>query len=63
MVVIEPLQNLVQPSADLTHLAVKTPTQLLLDLCELGMHPLGHRHAPELEPTLAACDATDMRKA
>ena len=35
MVVVEPLQNLVQPSADLTHSSVKTPTQLLLDLCEL----------------------------
>jgi tetratricopeptide (TPR) repeat protein len=41
-VVIEPLQNLVQPSADFTHPTVKTPTQLLLDLRELGMHPLGH---------------------
>ena len=36
---------------------MKTPTQLLLDLCELGVHPLGHRHAPELEPTLATCEA------
>jgi hypothetical protein len=63
MVVIEPLQNLVQPSANLTHPAMKTPTQLLLDLGKLGMHPLGHRHAPQLEPATAACDATDMRKA
>jgi hypothetical protein len=58
MVVIEPLHNLVQPYANLTHSFVKTPTQLLLDLCELGMHLLGHRHAPELKPALATCDAT-----
>lgn len=56
MVVLELLQNVVQPSADLAHPSVKTSTQLLLDLCELGMHPLGLRHAPELEPALTACD-------
>src|ERR1700687_2879709 len=63
MVVIKPLQHLVQPATDLARSVVKPPTQLLLDLCQLGMHPLSHRHALQLEPAVATCDAADMCKA
>jgi hypothetical protein len=63
MVVIKPLQYLVQPAADLARSVMEPPTQQVLDLCELAMHPLGHGHALKLEPTVAACDTADMRKA
>ena len=63
MVVIEPLQHLVQPTADLARSVMEPPTKQQLDLCELAVHPLGHCHALELEPAVAARGATDMRKA
>jgi len=56
VVVIKPLQYLVQPAADLARSVMEPPTQHLLDLCKLAVHPLGHRHALELEPAVTARD-------
>jgi hypothetical protein len=63
MVVIEPLQHPVRPTADIARPVMEPPTKQPLDLRELAVHPLGHCHAPQLESAVAARDATDMRKA